>query len=215
MGNIKKELGMSAFDLLTAAISTVEPVAAIAGPIAHSLDSLLSAVDHWNARKVDLFIRGINRDKEASENFRKLLFSDKKRDERAGRIISNIFQMETERKVEYLSFAGINFSNETKRQFFTEDDFFRAGFVLANTLSEDLEFLYSCDLTREFVYSEKVQGLVSSGLMYPSTDDKYRFTTFAKKLDFFSLDIEGTKYGIDSGFSPLSAPVYAFRARFG
>lgn len=115
MGNIKKELGMSAFDFLTVAISTGKPVAEIADPLAHSLDSILSAVDYWNARKVDQFINGINRDEKDSENFRKLLFSDKKKDERAGRIISSTFQMETERKVEYLSFAGINFSNEAKR----------------------------------------------------------------------------------------------------
>ena len=214
MENKMKELGMSAFDLFVAAISAGQPIAAVFGAAVHSLDTVLSAFDLWNAKKIDRFINGINRDEKASENFRKLLFDGEKRTEYAGRIISNIFQMETERKVDYLIFAGINFSNDAKRNTFTEGDFFRTGFVLANTLSEDLKFLYRCDLDQEFEYNENIQGLVSAGLMYPSTDDKYRFTTFAKKLDFFALDIDGTKYGIDSAFSPLATPLYAFHARF-
>lgn len=140
MGNIKKELGMSAFDFLTVAISTGKPVAEIAGPLAHSLDSILSAVDYWNARKVDQFINGINRDEKDSENFRKLLFSDKKKDERAGRIISSIFQMETERKVEYLSFAGINFSNEAKRINLRKMIFFAQGSSLPIHFQKTLHF---------------------------------------------------------------------------
>ena len=214
MESSKKSFTKSTYDLFVNAISTVQPIGTVVSISAHSLDTLLNAYDYWNVKKINQFIKGINRDEKASENFRKLLFDGDKKEECAGRIINNIFQIETERKVECFSFAGINFSNEEKRSHFTEKDFFRTGFVLANTLSEDLAFLHGCNLTAEFEYSESVQGLVSSGLMYPSTDDKYRFTTFAKKLDFFALDIDGSKYGIDSTFLPLENPIYAFHARF-
>lgn len=214
-GEELKDLNTSIWHMFIEALILWRPMLAPMNLVASAGEVAKSAADIRNAMKIDRFIWNIDRNEKAAEKFRMCFFEGPKKDENAQRLLHDIFLMETDRKVDCLSYAAINFSNEAKREVFSESDFFRTGFVLTNTLSEDLEFLHQSDLDQEYEYNENVQGLVSAGLMYMHTEDKYKFTPFAKKLDQFALDLDGRKYGIDLGYAPLPDPVMKVVPVFG
>lgn len=216
----EKDLGLAAMDTLVAAVSTTTPIAGVVGAGGHLLDALIKRVEFFQLGKIDRFISNINSaDKKCAEQFRTLMFPEHQRRENAERLIHNIFQMDIVQKVDCFSYAGINVSIPEIREVFTKSDFFRAGMILALTLKEDIDFLHGCDLDDPeaiFEYNENVQGLVSAGLMYPFDGEKYKFTTFAKKLDCFALDLDGAKYGLSPQltFQGLPVPSYKFHAYF-
>lgn len=214
----EKGLGLAVMDTLVAAVSTTTPIAGVIGAGGHLLDALIKRVEFFQLEKIDRFISNINSaDKKCAEQFRTLMFPEHQSRTSAERIIHNIFQMDIEEKVDYFSYAGISVSIPDVREIFTKADFFRAGMILALTLKEDIDFLHACNLDNPeatFEYNENVQGLVSAGLMYPFDGEKYKFTTFAKKLDCFVLDFDGSKYGLypQQTFHGLPVPSYKFHA---
>lgn len=215
-----KELGLVAMDTLVTALSTTKPIASVVGTGVHSIDALMKCVEIFQLNKIDKFIYNINSaSPKCAEQFRALMFPDHRSKERAERIIHDIFQMDIEQKVDYFSFAGINVSNSKTREVFNDVDFFRVGMILALTLKEDIDYLHKCDLSDSdatFEYNEHVQGLVSVGLMYPFNGERYKYTPFAKKLDCFALDGDGSKYGLEpeKTFQGLPRPLYKFPAYF-
>lgn len=214
----EKGLGLAAMDTLVAAVSTTTPIAGVVGAGGHLVDALVKRIEVFQLEKIDRFISNINSaDEKCAEQFRALMFPEHRSRVSAERIIHNIFQMDIEEKVDYFSYAGISVSIPDVREIFTKADFFRAGMILALTLKEDIDFLHACNLDNPevaFEYNENVQGLVSAGLMYPFDGEKYKFTTFAKKLDCFVLDSDGSKYGLEpqQTFQDLPVPSYKFHA---
>lgn len=218
--NTGKDFGLAAIDAVVDAVSAMNPIAGLMGAGGHLVDALLKYIGAFQIKKIDKFINNINSaDIRCAEQFRTLMFPEHRGKENAERIIHNIFQMDIEEKVDYFSYAGISVSIPDVREIFTKADFFRAGMILALTLKEDIDFLHACNLDNPeatFEYNENVQGLVSAGLMYPFDGEKYKFTTFAKKLDCFVLDSDGSKYGLapQQTFQPLPVPSYKFHAYF-
>lgn len=215
-----KDIGLAAMDIVVDGMSTLTPLFGVAGSGVHTIDTLVHFFDYMKLRKIDQFINNINSfSPKHAEAFRVMMFPEHRSKENAMRIIHDIFSMDLEKKVDFFSFAGINISVPENNGIFTPSDFFRAGMILSSTLKEDLDFLYKCDLNdaeRVYPYSDHVQGLVSAGLMYPFDGTQYKFTAFAKKLDCFALDEDGSKYGLDykTRFSPLPEPEYKFHAYF-
>lgn len=203
-------LASLAIDTVIEGVTLLKPLGEYTGFGVQTSLNIVKYVRANDLRKIDRFICNIiSADEKCADGFRKLMFPENRKKERAERIIHDIFLMDTDKKVDYFSYAGISAANPEVREIFTVSDFFRAGMILALTLKEDIDYLHNFDLNDPELsldYNDNVQGLLSSGLMYYN-GEKYRFTNFAKKLDCFALDEDNSKYGFRPEENYISLPV--------
>ena len=136
--------------------------------------------------KFENFINGVYIDEDTRIEMAAKLASKGTKEDNAIRLISAIDHSDSMKKIQFL----VNASRCLLAGFIDLDEYFRICKVVSDTLLEDLVYMSDHISEENLEYSNEVQGLLSSGVMYMSTIDKtplYSFTPIATKVEKFAV----------------------------
>lgn len=138
--------------------------------------------------RLESFLDGVYLDDDDRGKLRAKLMEVGEEDESILRLIQCIDRVETHKKVRYL----VNATRCLLVDFIDKPTYFRVCHAITNSLEEDLAYLGEHIEKTDLSYSNNVQGLLTSGLMYQSIIDangeqKYSFTTIAKLVDQYAV----------------------------
>lgn len=171
------------FDLASAILGDKVAMARLASEV-------LKAPIFWTNQifwvKFKKFINGVYTDEDTRIKMAAKLASNGLKEDNAIRLIQAIDHSDCMKKIQFL----VNASRCLLVDFIDVTDYFRICKVISDTLYEDL--LYMRDHINEgnLEYSNEVQGLFSSGVMYMSIIDKkplYSFTPIAGKVNLYAV----------------------------
>lgn len=141
--------------------------------------------------KYECFLSGVYASDEDRTAFCAKLNEEGKGQENAVRILDCVDHVDTEQKVKYI----INASRSVSANFISLTDYFRICNAIKSNIQEDLQFLSDNIGEKDLDYSQSVQSLLSTGLMYQSVMDgnggqKYSFTPLADMVDRFAVSFD-------------------------
>lgn len=141
--------------------------------------------------KYECFLSGLYASDEDRATFCAKLNEEGKGQENAIRILDCVDYIDTEQKVKYI----INASRSVSANFISLTDYFRICNVIKSNIQEDLQFLSDNIEKKDLDYSQPVQSLLSTGLMFQSVVDgnggqKYSFTPLAEMVDRFAVSFD-------------------------
>lgn len=179
---IAADLLESVFDFASGnPVSAGKSIAALANAPSSIRDKLF-----WG--KLSSFLDGAHLSEDDCAQLRAKLAEDEMWEDNSSRLVDCIDRAETHRKVQYLA----NATRCLLADFVDRSTYFRICHVVAHTLDEDLQYLAEHIGEPNLLYSEHVQGLLTSGLMYRSVinnggDQKYSFVPFAETVDRYAV----------------------------
>lgn len=141
--------------------------------------------------KYECFLSGVYASDEDRATFCDKLNEEGKGQENAIRILDCVDHVDTEQKVKYI----INASRSVSANFISLTEYFRICNAIKSNIQEDLQFLSGNIGKKDLDYSQPVQSLLSTGLMFQSVVDgnggqKYSFTPLAKMVDRFAVSFD-------------------------
>ena len=155
------------------------------------------------------FLQGVYLSEDEAAHFVGKMMEDGKEQENTMRIIQCVDQCDSQTKIKYILSATHNwaFHHVDRTQYF------RMIRQISTTPGEALTFVRQSDLTKQYSYTELVQDLVGSGVMYVSETTlgdgmRYAFAPSALMLDKFALSYhEMAKYRYDEAGVEVKLPV--------
>lgn len=138
--------------------------------------------------KFDAFLNGVYIDEKDCEKLYAQLTEYGEKKDNLFRLVEYIDRAETQRKIKYL----INATRCAITDLIDMPTYFRICHAITHTLEEDLHFLRNHIMESDLSYSQYVQGLINTGLMYQSIIDgngeqQYSFTPIAKAVYEFAV----------------------------
>ncbi len=162
--------------------------------------------------KMEAFLNGVFLNESDRLELGEKLAENGEKHEAALRLLDIIDKAETLKKIQFI----INAARCLLGGLISKTEFFRICHLIVTTLEEDLTFMSIHIHEENLLYSDSVQGLLTSGLMYQSIFDgngeqKYSFSAVAKLVDQYAVSFENSerypvhnKYFRESG-SPTMA----------
>lgn len=165
------------------------------------------------------FLEGVNYSEEEAARFTARMAEEEYREGTAERIITCIDRCEDRRKIKFMVDATHNWI----WGHISRTEYLRMIKQISETLFEALEFMRQCDLKGEYRYTEFVQDLFDTGLMYISQTTFgsgmiYAFSQNALLLDKWALsyrEMDKYSYGDKTDAESLPEPSMKTVATFG
>lgn len=144
--------------------------------------------------KMEAFLNGVFLNESDSLELGEKLAEDGEKHEVALRLLDIIDKAETLKKIQFI----INATHCLRSGLINRTEYFRICHLIVTTLEEDLTFLSIHMHEENLHYSDSVQGLLTSGLMYQSIFDgngeqKYSFSVVAKLVDQYAVSFENSE----------------------
>ena len=202
-----EEVRDTSHDLLLDAVSAIlgDPISAV--KVLNALRKMPAFIQQellW--AKMEAFIDGLDLDEEDIRKLGAIFEENGDKTDNALRLISCIEKADSIKKIGCFVNATLSLING----FINREKYFRICLTVSNTLLEDLQFLQQKIHLKDFSYSETVQGLISSGLMFMSSIQEtpsYSFTPFAIDVDKYAIsygDNERYSYSQDVLPNPVT-----------
>ena len=153
--------------------------------------------------KMEAFLNGVFLNESDRLKLGEKLAKGGDKHEAALRLLDIIDKAETLKKIHFI----INAARCLLGGLISRTEFFRICHLIVTTLEEDLTFLSMHIHEENLLYSDSVQGLLTSGLMYQSIFDgngeqKYSFSAVAKLVDQYAVSFENSeRYPIHNVYS--------------
>ncbi|MCI5773691.1 MAG: hypothetical protein MR210_03930 [Erysipelotrichaceae bacterium] len=147
--------------------------------------------EQYNWIKLKMFFDGVYINEQDRAKINAMLMENGKKEDNALRLLKLIDDADGIGKISYL----INATRCLLADFIDLTTYFRICHVVIYTLEEDLEFLKQNINNNSFEYSQYIQGLLTSGLVYqskiyPNGDQEYSFTKLAYFTDQYALSYD-------------------------
>lgn len=139
--------------------------------------------------KVEQYLNGVYVKEDDRAKLCAKLVENGTSNENTKRLVACIDRAETSRKIQFL----INATRCLLADFIDRETFFRICRAITGSLDEDLQYLRDHLGEDDLPYSDNVQGLYSSGLMYSSVigeDTRYSFTPIAFAVDRYAVSYD-------------------------